>query len=156
MIENPCESYEECRVVARRTGIPFMLDESMDSARRFIEAAAEGIMDVASLKLNSFGGLSKLRFLCDLGVELGVPMRIENYGGTGILLSAVTHLAQTLPVRYVFGLYDYVNPQSLPLVRNPLKVSGGRISVPIEAGPGLGVDVDESLLGKPVAELCSN
>ena len=155
MIENPCETYEECRVVAKRTGVPFMLDEIVDSTRRFIEAIADGVMDVASLKLNTFGGLSKLRLVCDLGVELGVPMRIENYGGTGILLSAVTHLAQTLPVRYVFGLYDYVSPQ-LPLVRNPLEVCGGRISVPVEAGPGLGVDVDESLLGKPVAELSSN
>ena len=155
MIENPCETYEECRVVAKRTGVPFMLDEIVDSTRRFIEAISDGVMDVASLKLNTFGGLSKLRLVCDLGVELGVPMRIENYGGTGILLSAVTHLAQTLPVRYVFGLYDYVSPQ-LPLVRNPFEVCGGRISVPIEAGPGLGVDVDESLLGKPVAELSSN
>jgi len=155
MIENPCETYEECRVVARRTGVPFMLDEVVDSTRRFIEAIADGVMDVASLKLNTFGGLSKLRLVCDLGVELGVPMRIENYGGTGILLSAVTHLAQTLPVRYVFGLYDYVSPE-LPLVSNPLEVCGGRISVPVEAGPGLGVDVDESLLGKPVAELSSN
>jgi L-alanine-DL-glutamate epimerase-like enolase superfamily enzyme len=75
------------------------------------------------------------------------PMRIENYGGTGILLSAVTHLAQTLPVRYVFGLYDYVSPE-LPLVRNPLEVCGGRISVPVEAGPGLGVDVDEIAAGQ--------
>lgn len=155
MIENPCETYEECRVVAKRTGVPFMLDEIVDSTRRFIEASADGVMDVASLKLNTFGGLSKLRLVCDLGVELGVPMRIENYGGTGILLSAVTHLAQTLPVRNVFGLYDYVSPE-LPLVRNPLEVCGGRISVPAEAGPGLGLDVDESLLGKPVAELSSN
>ena len=112
-------------------------------------------MDVASLKLNTFGGLSKLRLVCDLGVELGVTMRIENYGGTVILLSAVTHLAQTLPIRYIFGLCDYVNPQ-LPLVRNPLKVRDGRISVPIEAGPGLGVDVDEKLLGKPIVELGAN
>jgi L-alanine-DL-glutamate epimerase-like enolase superfamily enzyme len=155
MIENPCETYDECRVVAKRTGVPFMLDEIVDSTRRFIEATVDGVMDVASLKLNTFGGLSKLRLVCDLGVELGVPMRIENYGGTGILSSAVTHLAQTLPVRYVFGLYDYVSPD-LPLVSNPLEVRSGRIGVPVEAGPGLGVDVDESLLGEPVAELSSN
>jgi len=155
MIENPCETYEECRIVAKRTGVPLMLDEIVDSTRRFVEATIDGVMDVASLKLNTFGGLSKLRVVCDLGVELGVPMRIENYGGTGILLSAVTHLAQTLPARYVFGLYDYVGPQSLSLVRNPLKVLAGRISVPIEAGPGLGVDVDETLLGKPLAEFSS-
>ena len=93
---------------------------------RFIDAVREGIADVASLKLNSFGGLSKLRLLCDLGVELGVPMRIENYVGSGILLAAVTHLALTLPERNVFGLYDYVVPGQT-LVRNPLQVIGGYV-----------------------------
>ena len=87
MIENPCETYEECRAVAKRTNVAIMLDETIDTVRRFVEAVIDGVMDVASLKLNTFGGLSKLRFLCDLGVELGVPMRIENYGGTGHLIS---------------------------------------------------------------------
>jgi cis-L-3-hydroxyproline dehydratase len=154
MIENPCESYEECRVVAKRTGVPFMLDESMDSTRRFVEAVMDGVMDVASLKLNTFGGLSKLRFLCDLGVELGVPMRIENYGGTGILLAAVTHLAQTLPERNIFGLFDYV-ASGQALVRNPLKVANGRVSLAASPGPGLGVDIEETALGDPVAVLSS-
>ena len=152
MIENPCESYEECRLVAKRTGVPFMLDETVDSARRFIQAVVDGVMDVASLKLNTLGGLSKLRMLCDLGVELGVPLRIENYGGTGILLAAVTHLAQTLPERYVFGLYDYVTPD-LPLVKNPLKVVGGRIGLGTAPGPGLGVEIEEAVLGEPIAIL---
>ena len=150
MIENPCDSYEECRIVAKRTAVPFMLDESLDTVGRFIDAVREGIADVASLKLNSFGGLSKLRFLCDLGVELGVPMRIENYVGTGILLAAVTHLAQTLPERNVFGLYDYVVPGQ-KLVRNPLNVIGGCVGLAGEPGPGLGVEIDEHALGAPIA-----
>jgi L-alanine-DL-glutamate epimerase-like enolase superfamily enzyme len=150
MIENPCDSYEECRIVAKRTAVPFMLDESLDTVARFIDAVREGIADVASLKLNSFGGLSKLRLLCDLGVELGVPMRIENYAGTGILLAAVTHLAQTLPERNVFGLYDYVVPGQ-KLVRNPLSVVGGCVGLAGEPGPGLGVEIDEHALGAPIA-----
>ena len=150
MIENPCETYEECRVVAKRTNLPMMLDETIDTVRRFIEAVTDGVMVVASLKLNTFGGLSKLRSLCDLGVELGVPMRIENYGGTGILLAAVTHLAQTLPERNVFGLFDYVTPEQT-LIRNPLKVINGRVGLSSSPAPGLGVDVVESTLGDPVA-----
>ncbi len=152
MIENPCETYEECRAVAQRTGVPFMLDETIDSLQRFIQGVGEGVIHVASLKLNTFGGLSKLRLVCDLGVELGVPMRIENYGGTGILLAAVTHLAQTLPERNVFGLYDYVRPD-LPLVKNSLQVVGGRVGLADNPPPGLGVDIDESLLGEPLAIL---
>ena len=154
MIENPCDSYEECRIVAKRTGVPFMLDESLDSLARFIDAVREGIADVASLKLNSFGGLSKLRLLCDLGVELGVPMRIENYVGSGILLAAVTHLALTLPERNVFGLYDYVVPGQT-LVRNPLQVIGGYVGLGDAPGPGLGLEIDEAALGEPVAVLGS-
>jgi L-alanine-DL-glutamate epimerase-like enolase superfamily enzyme len=149
MIENPCESYEECRLVASRTGVPFMLDETVDSARRFIQAVMDGVMDVASLKLNTFGGLSKLRMLCDLAVEQGGPVRVENYCGTGILLAAVTHLAQTLPDRYVFGLYDYVAAET-PLVKNPLRVVSGRVGLGPAPGPGLGVDIEESVLGEPV------
>src|SRR5262249_10573705 len=114
----------------------------------------DGVMDVASLKLNSFGGLSKLRFLCDLGVELGVPMRIENYAGTGILLAAVTHLAQTLPERNVFGLFDYVTPDQV-LVKNPLKVVNGRVGLGATPAPGLGVEIEESVLGEPIAVLSS-
>src|SRR5688572_7123761 len=72
-IENPCESYEERKTVAKRTGATLMLDESIDTSRRFIQAVEDGVMDIASLKLNTLGGLSKVRFLCDLGVELRVP-----------------------------------------------------------------------------------
>jgi L-alanine-DL-glutamate epimerase-like enolase superfamily enzyme len=154
MIENPCESYEECCIVARRTGVPFMLDESLDTLARFIDSVREGIADVASLKLNSFGGLSKLRMICDLGVALGVPMRIENYVGSGILLAAVTHLALTLPERNVFGLYDYVLPGQT-LVRNPLPVVGGYVGLGDAPGPGLGVEIDEAALGTPIAVLTS-
>ena len=131
-----------------------MLDESLDSLTRFIDAVREGIADVASLKLNSFGGLSKLRRLCDLGVELGVPMRIENYMGSGILLAAVTHLALTLPERNVFGLYDYVVPGQ-NLVRNPLQVVGGYVGLGDTPGPGLGVEINEDALGEPIAVLGS-
>ena len=90
--------------------------------------------------------------LCDLAVELGVPLRLENYGGTGILMAAVTHLAQTLPERNVFGLYNYVSAD-LPLVRNPLQVVADRVGVGAATAPGLGVDIDEAVLGDPLAVL---
>ena len=70
--------------------------------------------------------------------------------GRGILLAAVTHLAQTLPERNVFGLYDYVVPGQ-KLVRNPLNVIGGCVGLAGEPGPGLGVEIDEHALGAPIA-----
>ncbi len=152
MIENPCESYEECRNVARRTGVPFMLDEVIDGPRRFLEAAQDEIMDVASLKTSAVGGIEATRTIMTLGRTLGIPMRIEDYYGSGILLACVTHMAHTLPRRYVFGLYDFVS-DDLPLVKNPLRVEQGEVRLPDDCAAGLGVEVDESQLGQPVVEL---
>ena len=152
MIENPCESYEECRNVARRTGVPFMLDEVIDGPRRFLEAVQDEVMDVASLKTSAVGGIEATRTIMTFGRALGIPMRIEDYYGSGILLACVTHLAHTLPRDSVFGLYDYVS-DDLPLVKNPLRVEQGEICLPDNCAPGLGIEIDETILGQPVAEL---
>ena len=72
MIENPCESYEECRNVARRTGVPFMLDEVIDGPRRFLEAVHDEVMDVASLKMSAIGGLEQTRAIMGLGAANSV------------------------------------------------------------------------------------
>lgn len=152
MIENPCESYEDCRTVARRTGVPFMLDEVIDGPRRFLEAVQDGVMDVASLKTSAVGGIEATRSIMTLGRVLGIPMRIEDYFGTGILLSCVAHMAHTLPRQLVFGLYDFVC-DDLPLVVNALQVEDGEVRLPDDPAPGLGVEIDEYLLGTPVAIL---
>lgn len=152
MIENPCETYEECRTVAQRTGVRIMLDEVIDSPRRFAEAVQDQVLDVASLKTSCIGGIEATRQAMGLAKILGVPVRIEDYYGTGILLACVTHLAHTLPRNLVFGLYDYVS-DDLPLVKNPLPVVNGEIRLPDNPLPGLGVEVDESLLGDAVVIL---
>lgn len=152
MIENPCETYEECRNVARRTNVPIMLDEVIDSPLRFNEAVLDCVLDVASLKTSCIGGIEATRQAMGLAKIHGVPVRIEDYYGTGILLACVTHMAHTLPRNLVFGLYDYVS-DDLPLVHNPLPVRNGEIRLPDDCSAGLGVEVNESLLGQPVVVL---
>ncbi|RWN50275.1 mandelate racemase/muconate lactonizing enzyme family protein [Mesorhizobium sp.] len=152
MIENPCESYEECRTVVKRTGVRIMLDEVIDSPRRFLEGVEDQLLDVASLKTSCIGGIEATRQAMQLANILGIPVRIEDYYGSGILLACVTHLGHTLPRNLVFGLYDYVS-DDLPLVKNPLAVVNGEIRLPDDCGPGLGVEVNETILGEPVAIL---
>ena len=152
MIENPCETYEECRTVAQRTGCRIMLDEVLDSPQRFLEAVQDQVLDVASIKTSCVGGIEATRATMVLARLYGVPLRIEDYYGTGLLLSCMTHLAHTLPENLVLGLYDYVSAD-LPLVRNPLRVVNGRLRLPDDPGHGLGVEIDETTLGAPVAEM---
>ena len=152
MMENPCETYEMCRTVARRTGARLMLDECLDSPQMFLRAAQDGVMDVASLKTSCIGGLQATRQAMAMAHALHIPLRIEDYAGSGILLACVAHLAHTLPRKLVFGLYDYVSAD-LPLVKNPLQVKNGEIQLPDNPAPGLGVEVDEAQLGEPLTAL---
>ncbi|RWI87854.1 MAG: hypothetical protein EOR22_27830 [Mesorhizobium sp.] len=153
MIENPCETYEECRIVAKRTGVPFMLDEVIDSPRRFLEAVHDGVLDAATVKTSCIGGIEATREAISLAKILRVPLRIDDYHGTGILAACFTHLAHTLPRNLAFGLYDFVRDDIFPLVKNPLPVTAGEVRLPNDCGPGLGVEVDETLLKAPVAVL---
>ena len=124
LIEQPCESYEECLTVSRRTGVAMMLDEVLDGPQSILQAYHDGVIDVAVLKMSDYGGLSMTRVLCDLCVRLDIPMRIEDFFGTGITFAAVAHLAHALPKEATFGLYDYIMPE-VPLVENPLQVKQG-------------------------------
>ncbi len=151
LIEQPCESYEECRTVSQRTGVAMMLDEVLDGPQSILRAYHDGVIDVAVLKMSDYGGLSMARVLCDLCVQLGIPMRIEDFFGTGITFAAVTHLAHALPKEATFGLYDYIMPE-VPLVENPLQVTNGLVNVE-EALPGLGIKLNAETLGEPVLVL---
>ena len=152
LIEQPCETYRECAVLAKRLGLGLMLDEVIDGQEAFIRAVEDGVMDVAVLKMGCTGGISQHRHLVELGLRLGIPMRIEDFYGSGLTLAAVCHLAQGVPEAANFGLYDYHLPD-VPVVKNPFEVIKGRVRVPDDCGPGLGVEVDEAVLGAPVAEL---
>ena len=150
LIEQPCETYAECRTVAQRCGLTLMLDEVIVDQESLTRAADDGVLAVAVLKLGATGGLSQHRHLAEIALRLGVPCRIEDFYGTGLTLAAVCHLAQGLPASATFGLYDYHLP-AVPVVSDPFPVEGGRIRVPDDCGPGLGVTVEETVLGPPVA-----
>ena len=152
LIEQPCETYHECKIVARRSGLGLMLDESIDGFEAMLQAHRDGVMDVATLKFNATGGITQHRFLADLGLRLGVPMRIEDFYGSGLTLAAVTHIAQNLPAEACFGLYDYHLPEA-PVAKNPFPVEDGYVSLPADCAPGLGVEVDPAVLGDAVIEI---
>lgn len=53
-IEQPCETYRECRTVAQRCGITLMLDEVMSDQDQLIRAAEDGIVRVIVLKMELY------------------------------------------------------------------------------------------------------
>lgn len=149
MLEQPCESLEECAQVRRATGCAMKIDEGAHDMETLLRAHGLGCMDVVALKFSKFGGPGAVLRARDLCLHLGVMVMIEDTWGSDIATAAAAHLSVATPSRYLLNACDlsgYVTPHIAP--DGPLR-EDGRLA-PSDR-PGLGVTPDEALLGDPVA-----
>lgn len=151
MLEQPCETMEECARVRSATGLPMKLDESVHDMATLLRGYRKGCMDAAALKLSKFGGISAVRAARDLCLHLGIKMCIEDTWGSDIATAAALHLAASAPPSMLLNTCDlsgYVSPRLDP--SGPER-RDGHVKPP--EGPGLGVSPDLDILGKPLAIL---
>ena len=94
-------------------------------------------------------GLTKARQIRDLCVTLNLPMTIEDSWGGDIITAAIAHLAHSTPEPLRFSATDF---NSYVTVRNatgaPQREDG---QMRASDAPGLGIEPDMDVLGKPVA-----
>ena len=149
MLEQPCATIAECAQVRRACGLPMKQDETAHDPASLLQAHAAGVMDAVAIKLSKFGGLSAARRARDLCLHLGARMCIEDTWGSDITTAAALHLGASTPARGLMNVCDlshYVAPRLAP---EAPERSNGRIAPP--DGPGLGIIVDEAVLGQPAA-----
>ena len=147
-IEQPCASYEECLSVRRRTRLPFVLDESVDSIAALLRAGADQAMDVVNLKISKLGGLTVARQARDLCVAMGVAMTIEDSWGGDIATAAIAHLAHSTPEAFRFSATDFNSYVTKRTAEGAPRRQAGRMAAPDR--PGLGVTPIFEALGTPV------
>lgn len=150
-IEQPCLTYEECLSVRRRTDLPFVLDECMDSIDMILRGQADGAMDVVNLKISKLGGLTKARQARDLCVSLGIAMIIEDTWGSDIVTAAIAHLAHSTPPELLFASTDFNSYVTVSLAEGAPQRVDGRLAAP--AIPGLGLKPRLEVLGLPVLDV---
>lgn len=136
-IEQPCASYEECLSIRRRTGHPFVLDESIDGLPILLRANADLAMDVVNIKISKFGGLTKARQARDLCVSLGIAMTIEDTWGGDIVTAAIAHLAHSTPPELLFTATDFNSYVTKSIAKGAPQRVNGRMAA--STAPGLGV-----------------
>ena len=150
-IEQPCLSYEECLSVRRRTALPFVLDETIDSIETLVRAAGDRAMDIANLKISKLGGLTRARQARDLCVSLGIAMTIEDTWGGDVATATIAHLAQSTPPEFLFSTTDFNSYGTVSTAEGaPCRVEG-RMTASLK--PGLGFAVRPEVIGKPVVEV---
>ncbi|WP_171133654.1 MULTISPECIES: mandelate racemase/muconate lactonizing enzyme family protein [unclassified Ruegeria] len=151
MLEQPCQTLEDCAAVRQATGLPMKIDENAFDLASLLRAHELGCLDAVALKLSKFGGLSAMRRARDLTVHLGAEICAECTWGSDIVTAASLHFAASTPQKSLLNTCDlsaYVAPRLCPDA--PIR-KNGRIAPP--EGPGLGVTPDLDLLGTPILEL---
>jgi L-alanine-DL-glutamate epimerase-like enolase superfamily enzyme len=148
LVEQPCATIEECARLRSTSRRPFVLDESLTEAIDIVRARAAGALDAVRFKLSRFGGITPVRRARDLAASLGLPITIEDSGGGDVISAATAHLACSIPPRLLLGGYLPSDMTVERIARGTPEAAGGRSRLP--AGPGLGIEVDESALGERV------
>jgi len=148
-LEQPCPTLEECLYVRRLTTLPMVLDEVIGDVAGFLRAFEAQGMDAINLKVSKIGGLTRGRQLRELCETLGIALTIEDTWGGDLATAAVSHLAASTRGDALFSvsfINDFVNEHVGGYEPRSADAIG---SAP--AGPGLGIDVDETLVGEPLA-----
>jgi cis-L-3-hydroxyproline dehydratase len=147
-LEQPCPTIEECIVLRHRTSMSFVLDEVITDVASLLRCHQEGVMEAINLKISRVGGLAGARSIRDLAETLGLRLTIEDTWGGDLTTAAVSQLAASTSAE-AFYAASFMNDWTLEHVagHEPSSKNGWGGVAP---GPGLGVHVDESLLGQPL------
>lgn len=147
-IEQPCATLQECLAVRRNTSLPFILDELIKGAVPLLEAYSLGAMDIVNLKISRLGGLTKAKGVRDLCQSLGIAMTLEDSWGGDVTTAAIAHFAGSTRAEHYFTATDFNSYVDIEVAPDAPRMKDGLLPVP--DFPGLGITVDESVLGLPV------
>ncbi len=149
-IEQPCWTVDDCMSVRKRITFPMKLDNSLNSTYDVMRAYATNACDSIVIHLNKFGGISPSRISRDLATAGGLGITYSTQWGTELTTAALIHLGVTTQPSRLISTIDSHNYSSFTVATNdPIIVDNGKMWMADNA-PGLGVLVDDEVLGKPV------
>lgn len=121
-----------------------LADESVCSSADALRIIEEGAADIISLKIPKMGGIFKVRKVAAVCEAAGMEYLVGTAPGSRILDAANVHLAVSLRnLRLPCEIAEFERMANDPC--SGLEISQGYLSPP--PGPGLGVQVDLSLMG---------
>jgi cis-L-3-hydroxyproline dehydratase len=147
-LEQPCPTLEECLIVRQRTTLPMILDECIGDVHSLLRAYDARALEAFNLKISKVGGLTQAKVMRDLAVALGLRVTIEDAWGGDLVTAAVSHLAASTPPETLFTvsfMNDWTNEH---VASYQPRSQAGFGSAP--TAPGLGLEVDVSMLGEPL------
>lgn len=148
-IEQPCREFADCVTVRQQTALPIVLDECVVGIPELFRAKYEAGAGSVNIKLGRVGGISAAVTMRNVAQEIGMTFCLECMWGGDVISAAVAHVAaSSSPTGLMHASFfnDWTNEH---VAGYQPRSQGGRGSAP--KGPGLGITVDVSLLGSPLA-----
>ncbi|MDX6620375.1 MAG: cis-L-3-hydroxyproline dehydratase [Gaiellales bacterium] len=146
-VEQPCMSYDDCRSLRAACPHPLVLDECIDSLPALLAAHRDGVADGVTIKIARVGGVGPAALMRDVAVTLGLPVTVEDTGGSDIDTAAMAHLSLSTPEELRIHTVDFNAWVTVGNATGMPPAADGRLTLP--DGPGLGVDARIDVLGEP-------
>jgi len=144
LTEQPCAAAAELGAVRKASPIPVVADESVTDLDDAVGGYARGHFDAATLKLAKVGGPNAA-----VAIAATVPAYLSSALDSAIGIAAAVHTVQAMKRRdFAAGLAHGLATSALfaDNVADDGALSGPEIAVTDR--PGLGIDVDESAIGR--------
>ncbi|MGY1644290.1 mandelate racemase/muconate lactonizing enzyme family protein [Geodermatophilus sp. SYSU D00703] len=147
VLEAPCATWRETMSLRRRCPYPIMVDELVQLDEDVALVAAQDLADGIGLKISKAGGLTAGRRHRDVARAAGLTVSVQDTVGSAIAFAAIVHLGATVPERLLRCILNCADMVSLTTARVDARFADGGV---LPAGsPGLGLTVDEAVLGEP-------
>jgi muconate cycloisomerase len=148
-IEQPIAAHDLAGLAELRalTHVPLMADESVFTLADAWRLATPRAVDILSVYPGKHGGIAATAEITHVAAAAGIACSIGSNLELGIGTAAMLHVAATLPaidsMRYPG---DFIGPlyHESDLLQHPLSL--GPVEALVPTGPGLGVELDETLL----------
>ncbi|APX02394.1 mandelate racemase/muconate lactonizing enzyme family protein [Arthrobacter sp. QXT-31] len=149
VFEAPVSTRRETMSLRQRFQYPIILDELIQQDEDVIWTIAQDAADGINLKVSKSGGLTPGRRQRDIARGGGLTVSVQDTVGSAIAFAGVAHLGATIPEKLLRCVLNTADMVTLETAKFDVIHRDGGI-LPPEA-PGLGIEVNEDVLGEPVA-----
>jgi L-alanine-DL-glutamate epimerase-like enolase superfamily enzyme len=146
-VEQPLKAHDigGMAFVREHSSLPIMADESIWDSRDALEVVKAGAADLANIYVMEAGGIREARQAFAVLEAAGMSTMLGSMPEFGIGVAAQLHLAAVAPnLMATNDLCGFLYHERDIVHTSPI-IQRGEIQIP--TGPGLGVELDESLLG---------
>lgn len=151
-LEQPCATIAEVAQLRSAWGGPMVMDESITSLPALIEAQRAGIADGITIKLTRVGGITPALAIRDAAVAFGIGVTVEDPSGCNLADTTFAHVAAGTPEQFRVHSVDFDSWVTIRHVTGP-SARDGSFLVPSATSPGLGLELDESVVGSPFVDV---